>query len=197
MEVAAATGGYAVLGRNRMNDLPVPVGWWNRHEAGDRLCSATNRDGKPCRRAAAPFQMVCHLHGAKTPLGLKAARERLALLLEPALEVLFRATRQAPPCPHCGRSDSDRDPTAVRAAGMILDRAGLSPALALNITTDPSDSPHIRWVPMERLKLITQWLIEARMAMNAGAEPEDQREVIDAVATNPHPETNGVNRGED
>jgi hypothetical protein len=100
---------------------------------GDRRCTATNRAGQRCGRAAAPFQFVCDKHGAKAPLAQKAAKERMALLLEPAMEVLFRATRNAEPCPHCGRSDADRDPVAVRAAMAILDRCGFGPTAKLSL----------------------------------------------------------------
>jgi hypothetical protein len=100
---------------------------------GDRRCTATNRAGQRCGRAAAPFQFVCDKHGAKSPLAQKGAKERMALLLEPALDVLFRATRNAEPCPHCGRSDADRDPVALRAAMAVLDRCGFGPTAKLSL----------------------------------------------------------------
>ena len=71
------------------------------------------------------------MHGGAISALQRAARERLLMLVEPALEVLYRATRSAPPCEHCGRSDADRDPTAVRAAGMILLPPGLHPTLTV------------------------------------------------------------------
>src|SRR5437763_8022778 len=99
----------------------------------DRRCTATNRAGERCGRAAAPFQFVCDKHGAKSPMAQKVAKERMAMLLEPATEVLFRATRNAPECPHCGRSDADRDPPAIRAAIAILDRCGFGPTTKLSL----------------------------------------------------------------
>jgi len=103
----------------------------------DRRCTATNRAGQRCGRAAAPFQFVCDKHGAKSPLAKQAAKERMAMLLEPATEVLFRATRNAEPCPHCGRSDADRDPSAIRAAIAILDRCGFGPTAKLTVEREP------------------------------------------------------------
>ena len=50
--------------------------------------------------------------------------------------------RLLPPCEVCGRSDADRDPVAVRAAGMILDRCGFGPSAELAVTTVPTDLPH-------------------------------------------------------
>jgi hypothetical protein len=61
------------------------------------------------------------------------------MLVEPALEVLYRATRNAPPCEHCGRSDADRDPTALRAAGMILDRTGFQAGIDVHVHTVPPE----------------------------------------------------------
>jgi hypothetical protein len=104
---------------------------------GDRRCTATNRAGQRCGRAAAPFQFVCDKHGAKSPLAQQGAKARMAMLVEPATEVLFRATRNAPPCPHCGRSDADRDPAAIRAAIAILDRTGFGPSAKLTVQAPP------------------------------------------------------------
>ncbi len=94
---------------------------------GDRQCTAMNRKGNRCGRASALGQFVCDHHGAKSPLSIQAGKERMATLVEPALDVLYRATRNAPPCEVCGRSDADRDPTAVRAAGMIFGSQWFSP----------------------------------------------------------------------
>jgi hypothetical protein len=106
---------------------------------GDRQCTALNREGVRCGRSSALGQFVCNAHGAKAPLSMRAGRERLLALAEPALDVLFRAPRNAPPCEVCGRSDADRDAVAVRAAGMILDRCGLGPAASLTLTGPPRD----------------------------------------------------------
>jgi hypothetical protein len=109
---------------------------------GDRQCTALNRQGERCGRSSALGQFVCNAHGAKSPLSMRAGRERLLALAEPALDVLYRATRNAPPCEVCGRSDADRDAVAVRAAGMILDRCGFGPSAELAVTTVPTDLPH-------------------------------------------------------
>jgi hypothetical protein len=107
----------------------------------DRRCTAISKTtGERCLRSSALGQFVCDMHGAKTPAGIQAAKERMAMLLEPALEVLYRATRQAPPCEHCGRSDADRDPGAIRAAQIILDRAGFGPRGTMEIVTTPASS---------------------------------------------------------
>ncbi len=125
------------------------------------------------------------MHGGGIPAVKQAAKERLLMLLEPALEVLYRATRSAPPCEHCGRSDADRDPTAVRAAGMILDRTGFHPTLTLEAPQEPVPPAHLAWVPRDRLTQIAEWIAEARAAMERG-EPQPGElprltEAMDAV----------------
>jgi hypothetical protein len=144
---------------------------------GDRRCTALNRAGGRCGRASALGQFVCDHHGAKAPLSIQAGRERMAALVEPAMEVLFRATRNAPPCEVCGRSDSDRDPTAVRAAGMILDRCGYHPKFVVEHERPQESTDWVRWMPTDRLEQIAAWMDEARQLMQSGVLPD------------PHPDT--------
>lgn len=147
----------------------------------ERRCTAHNRDGSRCGNPPIPGGLTCRFHGGATPLAQKAAKERLLMLVEPALAVLERATRSAPPCEHCGRSDADRDPTAVRAAGMILDRAGFHPSM-LTAQQSPASAPaYLRWVPEDRLQQINVWLREARLSMEAGEpRPVGQLPVLEA-----------------
>jgi hypothetical protein len=119
-----------------------------------RRCTATSKQtGERCGRPSSAGQFTCSLHGGKTPWGLKAGRERLMMLVEPALEVLYRATRSAPPCEVCGRSDADRDPTAVTAAKVILDRSGFGPQVKLEVSKPELDLSHLSTDEMiERLE---------------------------------------------
>lgn len=103
-----------------------------------RRCTARNAAGAPCKNPPILGGFVCVHHGGKAPATQKAARNRLLEMVEPALAVLQRAVRNAPPCPHCGRSDADRDPVALRAAGMILDRAGFHPSVHVEVEPTPS-----------------------------------------------------------
>jgi hypothetical protein len=166
-----------------------------RRFLGHRQCIATNRDGKRCGKAPMVMQMVCAVHGGKTPLALQEVDEFIAGMRYPALEVVYRALRQAEPCEHCGRSDSDRDPVALKAAAMILNLAGAAAAVQQGASTAPP--PYLAFVPAERLRLIETWLTEARIAMERGALTEPKR--VDAVlvteaeervevATDEHPE---------
>ena len=113
--------------------------------------------------------------------------ERMALLLEPAMEVLFRATRNAEPCPHCGRSDADRDPVAVRAAMAILDRCGFGPTAKLSleqtalqvVITLPENGRERRLPPAESAELVDDALYVEDVE---GAIPEaDQPNGVKAV----------------
>src|SRR5262245_63610398 len=80
-------------------------------------CTAMTSDGAArCKNRALPGAYVCKFHGGNGPLSKEAAIERIKVLIEPALDVLYRATRSAPKCDHCGRSDADRDPVALNAA---------------------------------------------------------------------------------
>lgn len=167
-----------------------------REALGDtrRRCVATSKNSRErCRRAPIPGGAVCAVHGGKVPAVQQAARERLLMLVEPAVEVLFRATRQAPPCEHCGRSDADRDPTAVRAAGMILDRTGFHPTMALQ-AAPPAAPPFLPWIPHARLALMAEWMAEARRAMERG-EPRALPPAIsvDAVLVEPAEDADATN----
>jgi hypothetical protein len=137
---------------------------------GDRRCTATARStGERCGRASARGQFTCDHHGAKNPLSIAAGRRRLLELAEPALEVLDRATRSAPPCEVCGRSDADRDPVAVRAAGMILDRCGFGPSVNLDVRRAPEGEDLSHLSSSELADRLEELAREARAA--AGAEP--------------------------
>lgn len=78
-----------------------------------RQCSATSkRSGQRCRRAPIVGGTVCVTHGGGAPQVKLAARERIAALVDPAIDALQRALRH-------------RDiGVAVRAARDLLDRAG-------------------------------------------------------------------------
>src|SRR4029079_2763634 len=78
-----------------------------------RRCTAKARSGKRCRRAPIPGGRVCHMHGGAAPQVASSARERLALMGDPALGSLMRALR----CRDMG--------AAVRAARDVLDRNGM------------------------------------------------------------------------
>ncbi len=80
------------------------------------ICIAKRRSGEPCKRSAIVGGRVCFNHGGGAPQVRKAARERLAAMVDPALDVLLKAMKM--------RSKGQPQPLAVVAARDILDRAG-------------------------------------------------------------------------
>ncbi len=69
-------------------------------------------------------QHVCELHGGASPLARAAAQKRLLMLVEPAFEMLLKAM------------ESNDIKSGVRAAEVILDRAGFGPKATLEVTTN-------------------------------------------------------------
>jgi hypothetical protein len=98
-----------------------------------RRCTATNRAGERCRRAPIPGGNVCVMHGGRAPQTIAAAKAKLAAARDFAIDYLLRLLEPRPPCEHCGRSDADRDPVVVRAAQIVLDRAGFGPKATLTV----------------------------------------------------------------
>lgn len=91
-----------------------------------RRCTATaNRTGERCRAPAILGGFVCRMHGGALPAVRKAARDRLAELVDPALHAL--ASILADP-------DTD-DAVKVRASLGILDRAGFRPGVVVEVSS--------------------------------------------------------------
>jgi len=80
-----------------------------------RLCTATNRQGEPCRNHAVVGARVCHLHGGAAPQVKRKAALRLAALVDPAIATLAKELTNR------NNKPADR----LRAAENILDRAGV------------------------------------------------------------------------
>ncbi len=79
-------------------------------------CSAKRSNGEPCTRRAISGGKVCYVHGGAAPQVKKAARERLAEMVDPALGVLIKAMKM--------KSKGSPVALAVTAARDVLDRAG-------------------------------------------------------------------------
>jgi len=116
-----------------------------------RQCSGTNRSGNQCKRPPVPGGRVCQIHGGATPIAIHAARLRLLALVEPALETLFEAMEQ-----------TDHWPSAVKAAEILMDRAGFGPRSTLVIEDDRKDlAPLTTDELLARTELIQTRLREA------------------------------------
>lgn len=88
-----------------------------------RRCTAKRSGGRgQCNRDAMMGQKVCYKHGGKAPQTIAAARLRLAQLADPAIRNL-----------HHKMEKSEDEKVSLRAAGMILDRAGIGPKGSLEL----------------------------------------------------------------
>lgn len=79
-------------------------------------CTAMSKQAKRrCKQPAIPGGTVCRFHGGAAPQVRQAAKDRIAALVDPAIDALQRAL------------DHKDVNAAVRAARDLLDRAGLAP----------------------------------------------------------------------
>lgn len=134
-------------------------------------CTATNRLGDPCRYPAIRGGKVCPYHGGNAPQVREAAQRKLLAAADYAIEYLFNLLTPRPPCPECGRSDADKDPTVVRACQLVLDRSGFHPTLAIQAAPRPEPSPWARWLTEEQLRQIAVWVDDAKRRMADGYAP--------------------------
>lgn len=158
-----------------------------REALGDtkRRCRATNRSGDRCGRAPIPGGFVCSMHGGRAPAVQKTARERLLAGLDPAIDYVVSMVTRRPPCKHCGRRDSDRDPVVLRAALSLLDRLGFHPSVSVQVAAQ-APPPYFAWLPQDRLDLMHRWIHEAKTAMERGAQAPVAG-FIDAELIEPEP----------
>lgn len=92
-------------------------------------CTATNRQGKRCGKAAIPGGAVCRLHGGGAPQVVARAKQRLLEAVDPAAaELVEIATgrKQVKVATKEGVRTLPVGPAVqVRAIEAVLDRAGL------------------------------------------------------------------------
>lgn len=151
-----------------MDDVIGQVAWNKLALHSGRQCTATSKQsGERCKRAPIVGGFVCSIHGGSIPAVKKSARERLLAMVDPALDALLRALHTGPPCAHCGRSDADRDPVVLRAAQVVLDRAGYHPTLAIQQATAPN--PYENYTPAELADRAEAIAIECRRVANEEA----------------------------
>lgn len=118
-------------------------------KARRQRCTAHVSDGsRPCQRWAINGSTVCATHGGQAPQVKKSARERLAELVEPALEGLHTALK------------SGEIPSIVKAAQIVLDRTGFHPSKAIELTGEFVGPVEV--VPAERLALLS---VEEKVAL--------------------------------
>lgn len=103
------------------------IPWTDPEPDALRQCTAHNRLGDRCKNPPIRGGTVCHMHGGKTPLARKAAKERLLAMVEPAFQVLREALA------------SEDETNAIRAAKIILDRAGFGPQSKVVVVDERED----------------------------------------------------------
>lgn len=151
-----------------MDDVIGQVAWNKLALHSGRQCTATSKQsGERCKRAPIVGGFVCSIHGGSIPAVKKSARERLLAMVDPALDALLRALQAGPPCKHCGRSDSDKDPVVIRAAQMVLDRSGYHPTLAIQQAPEPN--PYENHTAAELADRAEAIAIECRRMVNEEA----------------------------
>lgn len=120
-------------------------------EARKQRCTARISDGsRPCGRWAINGGGVCATHGGRAPQVKKSAKERLAELVEPALEGLHKALK------------SNELPTIVRASQIVLDRCGFHPTQVMELTGKdggPIETESSKPIPVESLSFHVKTLI--------------------------------------
>ena len=83
-----------------------------------RQCTAKSKQsGVRCKKAPIPGGAVCRMHGGGAPQVQQAAKERLAVLVDPAIDRLGELVRQ-----------KQFTSTAYAAVKDVLDRNGLKPS---------------------------------------------------------------------
>jgi|SRR3954462_13919463 len=111
-------------------------------KARRQRCTAHVSDGsRQCERWAINGSTVCATHGGQAPQVKKSARQRLAELVEPALEGLHTALK------------SGEIPSIVKAAQIVLDRTGFHPSKAIELTGEFVGPVEV--IPAERVALLS------------------------------------------
>jgi len=95
-------------------------------------------------------------------------------MVDPALDALLRALKTGPPCEHCGRSDADRDPVVLRAAQLVLDRAGYHPTLAI-ANAAPAPTEYDSLSDDDAIALFEQKIARAQQALDTLKRNRDHR----------------------
>lgn len=107
-------------------------------EDGRARCTATSkRSGDRCRNAPRRGATVCRMHGGSAPQVVRSARQRLAAMVDPALDALHAIVTGESVIEYddkgrayvVGTADADR----LRAATAILDRTGYHARLGLDV----------------------------------------------------------------
>lgn len=152
-----------------------------------RQCTAiAKHTGVRCSRAPIVGGFVCTMHGGANPQAKEAARMRLRALVDPAIDALTRAITfaYADMCETCGGpTDPKKMAVVVKAAQIVLDRAGYAPRREVTITDNRGPEGWERFLTDEQLETMTEWIAAAKArAVREGAmqasEPIEAEAVV-------------------
>lgn len=133
----------------------------------ERRCTAhlTDGSGERCRKAAILGGVVCGTHGGSAPQVKRSARERLLEAADPAAARLVRAL------------ESEDERAAIRAAQIILDRAGLHPTQGVELTgkdgrpLQREEPPWLEYLTLEEKKAMLEIMERGVARMETAAHP--------------------------
>ena len=110
--------------------IPLDGGGWLRvSPQGQLLCKAKKqRTGERCNATVVTGLRVCRMHGALAPNATRAAKEKLANLVDPATRVLEDILTAS----GIGE-DAPKDADRLRAVTIVLDRTGHGATSTVNI----------------------------------------------------------------
>ncbi len=110
--------------------IPLDGGGWLRVDSQGRLlCKARRKNGKErCNNPTVTGLRVCRMHGALAPRAQRAAKEKLAALVDPATRVLEDIL-------NASGTDDDvpKDADRLRAVTIVLDRTGHGATSTVNV----------------------------------------------------------------
>ncbi|HUF78412.1 MAG TPA: hypothetical protein VMR44_05820 [Thermoanaerobaculia bacterium] len=130
-------------------------------KARRQRCSALISDrSRRCQRWASKGQQVCQVHGGGSPQAKRSASQRLAAMVDPALVNLEAALLKA------AERGAELSTPALRAAAMILDRAGFPPGVVVEVEDRRESTAWIRHATLAEHRELIRIMerCQARMA---------------------------------
>lgn len=137
-------------------------------KARRQKCHARISNGsRQCERWAINGSTVCATHGGGAPQVKKSAKERLAELIEPALEGLHIALK------------SGEIPSIVKAAQIVLDRTGHHPSQSIELMgKDGGPIQSETLLPVDRLSFVCKRLMAAELEEGFAISPELEERLL-------------------
>lgn len=135
-----------------------------------RQCTALTRFGVRCTRPPIPGGLVCNVHGGAAPMARLAAQRRLLTMVEPAFDALMNAI---------AAGDIKEQ---IKAATIILDRAGVGPTSTLELKDERQYSELTREQLAARAEQIAAVLRRPDPVPNDDAPPDEPKDPsVDAI----------------